>query len=178
MKRTILFVSVVLASGVLFTNIYNSTIDARSWGSDLPRSIETARSYFAAVNPGHFHRIATPLVQVLSVLSLILCWRSRDLRLCLAGAVACFVVTDVMTYGYFYPRNAFMFERASLADVEGLTRAWSQWSDVNWIRSGLFAVGVALSCVALHRSYARGFVRQEATAAVVPSTAWLASSSS
>jgi hypothetical protein len=154
MKRAILLASIVLASGVLFTNVYNSVIDATSWGSDIPGSIATARSYFKAIHPGYFFRITTPLIQLVSLVSLIACWRSfRSLRLLLGGAFACFVLTDVMTFSFFYPRNAFMFELAPLTDVAGLTKAWSEWNVINWVRSALFLVGVGLSCVALHRSY-------------------------
>jgi len=49
------------ANGLLFTNIYNSMIDAKSWGADLPHSIETARQYFKSINPGKFFRISVSL---------------------------------------------------------------------------------------------------------------------
>src|SRR3954447_5927566 len=171
MKRSILLASIVVASGVLFTNVYNSVIDARSWGSDIPHSIETVRSYFKTVNPGHFFRITTPLVQLLSLLSLGLFWRQfKNLRIHLGAAAVCFVLTDVMTFSYFYPRNAFMFEQAPLTDVIGLTRAWSEWSNANWIRSLLFLVGVCLSCVALQKSPAPQPSRQDAAARLASSS--------
>jgi hypothetical protein len=154
MKRSILLVSIVAASGVLFTNVYTSVVDARSWGSDIPNSIVAARGYFKAVNPGDFFRFVSPLVQLLSLASLVAFWRSfRALRIPLAAAVACFVLTDVMTFAYFYPRNALMFQQAPLTDVMGLTTTWSQWSTMNWVRSLLYLLGVSLSCLSLHRSY-------------------------
>lgn len=165
MKRSVLFASIVVASGVLSTNVYNSLIDARAWGSDIPHSIEAARTYFKAIHPGYFFRIATPLVQLLGLLSLVLAWRAwKPLRLHLGGAFLCFALTDVLTFTFFYPRNAFLFEHGSLADVAALTTAWSEWNTINWIRSGLFLAGVTLSCLALHRSYRLQPVRQDAGA--------------
>lgn len=61
MKNIFLFASMAFANGLLFTNIYNSMIDAKSWGADLPHSIETARQYFKSINPGKFFRISESL---------------------------------------------------------------------------------------------------------------------
>ena len=164
MKRSILLASIVVSSGVLFTNIYTSVVDARAWGADIPHSIAAARAYFKAVNPGDFFRIASPLVQVLGLLSLAVCWKQfKALRIHLAVAAACFILTDVLTFAFFYPRNAFMFQQAQLTDVAGLTRVWSEWSNVNWIRSLLYGTGVALSCLSLHRSYGPQPDRQRAS---------------
>jgi hypothetical protein len=33
-----------------------------------------------------------------------------------------------------------MLARASLADVSGLHQAWSEWDQVNWVRSLLFLI--------------------------------------
>ena len=76
MKRTILFLSLTLGAGLMLTNVYNSMIDARSWGSDLPASLETARQYFRTANPGDFFRVFSPLNQALALLALLLFWRS------------------------------------------------------------------------------------------------------
>ena len=45
MKKIFVFTSVIVAGGLLFTNLYTSLIDARSWGSDIPNSIAAAREY-------------------------------------------------------------------------------------------------------------------------------------
>ena len=66
MKNVFLFASIILASGLFFTNTYNSLIDARSWGSAIPHSIAVTREYYSHVNPGNFFRIFSPLNQVLA----------------------------------------------------------------------------------------------------------------
>ena len=83
MKLLLLFASTALASGLLFANIYTSWVDARSWGANIPQSIETAREYFKIVNPGNFFRMLSPANQVVALLVLILFWKvfrhSQDL---------------------------------------------------------------------------------------------------
>lgn len=46
MKPFILFIYIIIGSGILFVNIYNSLIDAPNWGRSIPSSLETARHYF------------------------------------------------------------------------------------------------------------------------------------
>src|SRR6185436_18903917 len=75
MKQLLLFVSIALASGLLLTNIYTSLVDAKSWGANIPQSIETAREYFKTVNAGNFFRIFSPANQVAGLLALILFWK-------------------------------------------------------------------------------------------------------
>lgn len=154
MKTAILFASVTIASGVLLVNVYNSMIDATSWGSDIPNSIATAREYFRVVNPGTFMRIFTPLNQVLALLTLILFWKTTTpIRLTLGAALAFYILVDVSTFAFFYPRNDIMFKTAQLTDVETLKNAWSGWNFVNWIRSGVQFAGLVFSWISLQKIF-------------------------
>ena len=154
MKTILLFISIALASGLLFINFYNSLIDAKSWGSNIPGSIATAREYFKTVNPGNFFRLFSPINQVLGLLVLILFWKSApSARLYLGVAFALYVSTDVFTYGYFFPRNDIMWKTAELTDTEVLRKAWAEWSSMNWVRSFMLLVGLFFSFLSLHKIY-------------------------
>ncbi len=154
MKTILLFTSISLASGLLLINVYNSLIDTKSWGSDIPNSIATAREYYKNVNPGNFYRIFSPLNQLLGLLVLILFWKSNpDVRLTLGIALALYIAVDVMTFAYFYPRNDIMFKTALLTDIDTLKKAWSQWNVMNWVRSSLLVAGLVFSFLALHKIY-------------------------
>ena len=154
MKKIALFLSIGVAAGMLFANVYTSLVDAKSWGSDIPNSIATAREYFKSVNPGNFFRVFSPVNQVLALLVLILFWRtSPSIRMCLGAALVLYVLVDVMTFAYFYPRNDIMFRTASLTDVETLQKTWSEWNAMNWVRSLMLLIGIGFSCVSLHRIY-------------------------
>jgi hypothetical protein len=154
MKIIILCVSICVASGVLFVNVYTSLVDSRAWGSDIPNSIAAAREYFKAVTPANFFRVFSPLNQVLAAIALIAFWKvSPSVRLYCGIALAMYVLGDAMTFAYFYPRNDIMFKTASLHDSALLTKTWSEWVAMNWVRTAVVAIGVVFSFLALHKSY-------------------------
>ena len=156
MKVLFLYASIIVASGLLLTNVYTSIVDATSWGSDIPNSIGAAREYFKVVNPGNFFRLFSPLNQVLGLLVLILFWKSTPtIRLYVGIAFALYVLSDAFTFAFFYPRNEIMFETAALTEVDRLRKVWSEWNSMNWVRSGLALVGVVFSGRALHLWYVR-----------------------
>lgn len=154
MKNIILFASISIASGLLFVNLYTSLVDAKSWGSDIPNSIATTREYFKTVSPGNFFRIFSPVNQVLGLVVLILFWRSSpSIRLCLGAAFVLYVLGDVFTFAYFYPRNDIMFKTAQLNDADLLRKTWSEWNRMNWVRSFIILAGLFFSFLSLHKVY-------------------------
>jgi hypothetical protein len=154
MKHLILFGSISIASGLLFVNLYTSLIDAKSWGSNIPNSITSAREYFKTVNPGNFFRVFSPVNQILALLVLILFWKSSpSIRLCLGAAFVMYILGDILTFGYFYPRNDIMFKTAQLTDTDLLRKTWSQWNSMNWVRTLILMAGLIFSFLSLHRIY-------------------------
>jgi len=154
MKHLILFFSISMAAGLLLTNIYTSLIDAKSWGSNLPNSIATAREYYKTVSPGNFFRIFSPVNQILALLVLVLFWKSAgSIRLYLGIAVVLYIAADVFTFAYFYPRNDIMFRTAQLTDMNTIKKAWAEWNAMNWVRSLMLLTGLILSFLSLHKIY-------------------------
>lgn len=140
-RPILLGLSAATASGLLFVNLYNSIVDAPNWGVDIPKSMVTAREYFRIANPGSFFRIFSPANQVLALVALILCW--KNIRYIAIASLAAAILLDVMTFGYFYPRNDIMFLDAM--DESAVRIAWQEWSSMNWLRSGLCAVNATLA---------------------------------
>ncbi|MEP7372223.1 MAG: DUF1772 domain-containing protein [Chitinophagaceae bacterium] len=154
MKKIILFASISLASGLLFTNLFTSLVDARSWGSDIPNSIGAAREYFKVVDPGVFFRLFSPINQALGLIVLVLFWKtSPSIRLFLFVALVCYLSAEAMTFKYFFPRNDIMFRDAKLTDIDLLKKTWSEWNSMNWVRTGILLIGVFFSILSLHRIY-------------------------
>jgi len=157
MKTIILFISIGIASGLLFVNVYTSLVDAKSWSSDIPNSIATTREYFKSVSPANFFRLFSPINQVLGLLVLILFWKtSPSIRLCLGAAFVLYILGDVFTFAYFYPRNDIMFKTARLTDVDLLRKTAAEWSAMNWLRSLVILTGLVFSCISLHKIYLMG----------------------
>ena len=157
MKTIILFAAISIASGLLLVNIYTSIVDARSWAGDVPNSIAAARAYFKTVNPGNFFRIFSPVNQVLGLAVLVLFWRSSpSIRLGFGVAFVLYVLADVFTFSYFYPRNDIMFKTAQITDVELLRKTVTEWSMMNWLRSAIIFLGLVCSFISLHKVYLLG----------------------
>ncbi len=154
MKKIILFVSISVASGLLFVNLYTSLVDAKIWGSDIPTSIAAARTYFTVADPGDFFRVFSPVNQMAGLLVLLLFWKSVPaIRLYLGAAFVLYVAGDLFTFAYFYPRNDIMFETAQLTDIDLLKKTWSEWNTMNWLRSLMILAGLLFSFLALHKMY-------------------------
>ena len=153
MKNILLFVAIWVSAGLLFTNIYNSWVDAPNWGWHLPESLVTARQYYAVANPGNFYRVISPIDQVLILACVLLCWkRSPKLRLLLITALVIAVGADLLTFGYFYPRNHILFTASLPENSEAVKAAWQEWSFMNWVRSGMVAAELILLFAGLQLS--------------------------
>lgn len=149
MKKIVLFLSITFMAGVTFVNIYNSIVDARSWGANIPESVQTTRQYFSIVNPGTFFRGFSPVNQVLALLALILFWKtSKKVKIFLSAAFLIAVLTDVFTFAYFYPRNNLLMT-LSLQNIDRLTTVINQWQIMNWVRSAILAAGLTFSFLGL-----------------------------
>ena len=155
MKRVFAFVSVAVMAGVLGVNVYHSIVDVRSWGSSMPDSIITARSYFRVVNPGTFFRIVSPLNQLAALVVLIACWKSgKRARLSFGSAFLFAVLAEVLTVTYFFPRNELLFSDTT-ENAAVMIRAWSEWSQMNWVRNGILALALMSSMTGLDSLYRR-----------------------
>jgi len=156
MKKIILFASIMFASGLLFTNIYNSMVDAKSWGADIPQSLSTARMYFKSANPGDFFRVFSPINQLLGLLALMMFWKfSATVRTYLCIALLLYVLCDVFTFAYFYPRNDILFKTVPLTMTTILSKAWSGWNRMNWLRSFMLFGGLIFSFLALNKIFGK-----------------------
>jgi hypothetical protein len=138
-----------VASGLLFVNVYTSTVDAPNWARDVPASIATARDYFSVKNPGSFFRVISPLNQLLALTAVVLSWWAPKgtFSICIAALILS-VLVDVLTFAYFYPRNEIMFV-APIENVDAIRSALEGWRNMNWIRSGMIAIVVFLDFLAL-----------------------------
>ncbi|MEP6788449.1 MAG: hypothetical protein ABJB40_08460 [Acidobacteriota bacterium] len=150
MRKLTLIFAAVLASGLLFVNIYTSVVDARNWGHNIPDSLTAARAYFSVANPGTFFRVVSPMSQVFALLALIICWRAGTrVRIYCSIAFVLAVSCDLFTFAYFYPRNDIMFVAPLSPDTEVSKQAWTGRTTMNWFRSGILAVEVIIDYFAL-----------------------------
>ena len=153
MKKIVLYASVAFSSGLFFTNIYNSIVNAANWESNIPQSITATKDFCVVANPGTFFKLIDPTNMLLIVLSLILFWkRSSSIRLFLGIALLCYVSSMILTFTYFYPRNEVMFLSEQLPGTETLKKAATEWRRMNWVRSLIWLAGLVCSFLALDKA--------------------------
>ena len=129
-------------------------VDVKCWGFNIPQSLEATRQYFKAANPGNFFRLFSPINQVLALIVVILFWKSSpQAKWYLVSAFVLYVLGDVFTFAYFYPRNKIMFETTPIPDIQSLKNAWTDWNTMNWLRSLIFFAGLVFSFLALRKTY-------------------------
>lgn len=129
-------------------------VNAVATDSDIPNSILAAREYFKTVNPGDFFKIFSPATQILTLLSLVLFWKTaRSVRLFLGIALLCYISGDIFAFTYFHPRNDIMYLSQPIPDTETLKRISSEWSSMNWVRSFVLFIGVFFSFLAVDKVY-------------------------
>lgn len=152
MKRIVLYAAIAFSSGLFFANIYNSIVNAANWESDIPRSIQATKDFFVIANPGSFFKWVDPANLLLVVLALILFWKtSKSIRLLFCIAILCYVSSMVLTFTYFYPRNEIMFISQELTNTETLERVAAEWGRMNWVRTGIWLVGLVCCFLAWDR---------------------------
>src|SRR5215472_5036527 len=110
MKIGFLCLSIIVASGLVMVTVYNSLIDAKSWSSDIPTSIQTARDYYKHVDPRRFYAILGPPNLLLALLTIILFWKDgASLRLYFAASFVLYAAILALTFAYFIPRDLILF---------------------------------------------------------------------
>lgn len=152
MRKIILYAAAAFSSGMFFTLIYNSIVNAANWESNVPQSITATKNFFVVANPGTFFKMVDPTNQILILLALVLLWKtSTAIRLYLGIALVCFVSSMILTFTYFYPRNEIMFLSEQLSDTETLKSVAAEWGNMNWVRSFISLVGLVCTFLALDR---------------------------
>lgn len=153
MQKIVLFLFITLCAGLLLTNMYTSIVDAPAWSADIPQSLEATKKHYSVTNPGTFFRIFSPANQFMAFLSLVLFWHtSKRARLFFGLALVLVVLADVMTFTYFYPRNAILFE-GPLTDTDMLRRVSDEWKSMNWVRSLIVLAGLVCAFLGLDEVY-------------------------
>ena len=153
MKKIVLYISVAFSSGLFFTLVYNSIVNAANWESNIPQSITATRDFFVVANPGTFFQLIDPTNMLLVVLALILFWkRSSSIRLYLGIALLCLITSMILTFTYFYPRNDVMFLSQQLPDTETLKKAATEWGRMGWVRCLLSLAGLVFTFIALDKA--------------------------
>jgi hypothetical protein len=159
LRLLLVAIALVLSAMLLGTGVYQNVVDAPNY-MGAPTSLEHARGFYHATNPGMFFRWLVPTTQLFILLALVVNWKpAPGTRGTLGGALVFLVLTDMITFRFHYPRNDILFVAPltqSAAYYDGIVR---EWAIGNYARVALILVSVVLLTVTLIR-----IARETATA--------------
>jgi Domain of unknown function (DUF1772) len=81
---------------------------------------------------------------------------SVSLRLYFAAPLVLYVAIFILTLAYFVPHDLILFTWSIPDHLERIRGAWTQWSQVNWLRSVLGLAEVLFSFKGLDTYYRSG----------------------
>lgn len=126
-------IALVLSAMLLGAGVYESVAVAPNF-QGAPTSLEHARGFYHATNPGMFFRVLSPAVQLFLLLALVCNWKAPGTRWRLAGALALAILADVITFTFHYPRNAILFSAPLTYAPADLDRVATEWATGNYVR--------------------------------------------
>jgi hypothetical protein len=119
---------------LLGAGLYESVVLAPNL-QGAPSSLEHARGFYHATNPGMFFRVLSPGTQIFLLLAQVYNWAPAPLtRWRLAGALVLAILGDVITFKFHNPRNTILFSDPLTRSAADLDRVATEWAaGVPWL---------------------------------------------
>jgi len=137
-------IALVLLAMLLGTGVYQNVVDAPNY-MVAPTSLEHARGFYHATNPGNFFRGLVPATQFFLLLAIVFNWKpDSGTRWKLVGALACLVVTDMITFRFHYPRNDILFVAPLTRSPAYYDQVVREWAMGNYARVAMILIAVIL----------------------------------
>jgi hypothetical protein len=159
LRLVIVAIALVLTAMLLGTGVYQNVVDAPNY-MGAPTSLEHARGFYHATNPGMFFRWLVPTTQLFLLLALVVNWKpAPDTRWKLGGALVSLVLTDMITFRFHYPRNDILFVAPLRQPAAYYDQVVREWAIGNYARVALILVSVVLvmgSLIRIARETASG----------------------
>ncbi len=144
-------IALVMSAMLLGTGVYQNVVDAPNY-MGAPTSLEHARGFYHATNPGNFFRVLVPATQLFLLLAIVFNWNPvPGTRWKLVGALAALILTDVITFRFHYPRNDILFVAPLTQSPEYYDRVVTQWAMGNYVRVALILTAVVLVIISMVR---------------------------
>jgi hypothetical protein len=137
-------IALALSAMLLGTGAYESVVVAPNL-QGAPSSLEHARGFYHATNPGIFFRVLSPGTQLFLLLALVCNWSPIPFtRWRLAGALALAILGDVITFKFHYPRNTILFSDPLTRSAADLDQVAMEWAVGNYVRIAVILAAVVL----------------------------------
>jgi uncharacterized membrane protein len=144
-------IALVVSAMLLGAGVYESVVLAPNL-QGAPASLQHARGFYHATNPGMFFRWLVPTTQLLLLVAIVCNWRpAPGTRWRLGGALALLVLTDMITFRFHYPRNDILFVAPLTQPPAYYDHVVTEWAIGNYVRVALILIAVVLAMVSTIR---------------------------
>ena len=144
-------IALVASAMLLGAGVYESVVVAPNFHG-APASLEHARGFYHATNPGTFFRVLSPATQLFLLLALVCNWKPVPAtRWRLLGALALAISADVITFRFHYPRNTILFLAPLTGSAADLERVATEWAVGNYVRIVVILTAVVLVMASIIR---------------------------
>jgi hypothetical protein len=151
LRLVVVAIGLVFSAMLLGTGVYQNVVDAPNY-MGAPTSLEHARGFYHATNPGMFFRWLVPTTQLFLLLALVVNWKpAPDTRWKLGGALVFLVLTDMITFRFHYPRNDILFVAPLTKSPEYYDQVVREWAIGNYVRVVLILTAVVFVMVSMIR---------------------------
>jgi len=144
-------IALVASAMLLGAGVYEPVVVTPNFHG-APASLQHARGFYHATNPGMLFRVLSPALQLSFLLALLCNWRRvAATRWRLAAALALAIVCEVISFAFHYPRNTILFSAALTATPADLDRVATEWAMGNYVRIAVVLTTVILVIASLVR---------------------------
>jgi hypothetical protein len=150
LQTLLIFTHVFLAVMVFGGAIMETFINFPNWFHHIPPSLDTAKNFLQARNPGQFFQTLYPLSILAGIAFVIVGWKIKPARNFILTALVLSVSIEVLTIAFIYPLLRIMIvDGSALHSAEVLKQTAQQFTTLNYIRMFFFFVAEMLSLLGL-----------------------------
>jgi hypothetical protein len=150
LQTILIFAHVFLAVMVFGGAIMETFINFPNWFHNIPTSLDTAKNFLQARQPGQFFQTLYPLAMLMGIAFVIIGWKIKPARNFILAAIVLSVCLESITFSFIYPMLRIMIrEGSAVHSVEVLKQTAQQFTTLNYIRMFFFFVSEMLSLIGL-----------------------------
>lgn len=155
MKRQAFQISLIFTHFCLMMMVFGGAImetfiNFPNWFHDIPASLDVAKNFLQARNPGQFFQTLYPLAILTGMAFVILGWRIKPARNFILAALILSVGVEFLTFVFIYPLLRIMIvEGTAVHSVEALKQTAGQFTTLNYMRMFFFLIAEVLSLIGL-----------------------------
>jgi uncharacterized membrane protein len=130
--------------------IMETFINFPNWFHNIPTSLDAAKNFLQARNPGQFFQTLYPLAILTGIAFVILGWKIKSARNFILAAIVLSVGLEVVTFAFIYPLLRIMIvDGTALHSVEVLKQTAERFMTLNYVRMFFFLIAELLSLIGL-----------------------------